>query len=332
MREGLSENPDRACGVARDDVLSALLATIRLSGSVQFCFMPTGDWRTGGKAGMASLAENPSTVMPFHVMADGTCWLKMGNEEFTLSKGDIVMFPFGAPHELGAGAGGTPVTPVEDLPPKPWREIPILRYGDGAGGVRMICGYLNCSALNFAPLRQALPEMILVRTQEASDGDWLRATLRQMIDEIDRPRAGSVSMLPRLTEMLFIEILRHQIMNADTRSAGWLAALADPALSRCLSLIHDAPRHDWSLEELATASGLSRSVLAERFQTTLGTSPIRYIRDWRLYLASVTLATTRQGIAAIAYEAGYATEAAFNRAFSRAYGAPPAAWRATAQG
>jgi AraC-like DNA-binding protein len=138
-------------------------------------------------------------------------------------------------------------------------------------------------------------------------------------------------MLPRLTDVVFIEILRHQIMTVEPRAVGWLAALADPSLSRCLSLIHDDPRRDWSLDELSAASGMSRSVLAERFQTVLGTSPIRYVRDWRLYLASMALAMTGQAIANIAFEAGYATEAAFNRAFSRAFGSPPAAWRAMAQ-
>ncbi|WP_418936509.1 helix-turn-helix transcriptional regulator [Neorhizobium galegae] len=142
------------------------------------------------------------------------------------------------------------------------------------------------------------------------------------------PRAGGISMLPRLTEILFIEILRHRITMAEPQAAGWLAALADPALSRCLSLIHDDPTRDWSLGELSIASGMSRSVLAERFQAILGTSPVRYVREWRLYLASVALATTGQAIATIAYDAGYVTEAAFSRAFSRTYGTPPAAWRA----
>ncbi|NYJ15188.1 AraC-like DNA-binding protein [Rhizobium leguminosarum] len=138
-------------------------------------------------------------------------------------------------------------------------------------------------------------------------------------------------MLPRLTEIIFIEILRHQIMMAEPRSVGWLAALADPSLSRCLSLIHDDPGRNWSPEDLATATGLSRSALADRFQAMLSTLPIRYMRDWRLYLASVALATSSRPIAAIADEAGYATEAAFNRAFSRAFATPPAAWRATAR-
>lgn len=331
-REALSENPKDAGGVARDDVLSALLATIRLAGSLQFCFLPAGDWQTDDKPGMGRLAAGASGVMPFHLVVEGDCWLRMDGETLGLEAGDVVLFPFGNGHQLGRGEGGCRVTPTADLPPKPWREIPLLRYGRGPPGVRLLCGYLQCDALGFAPLRQALPKLIRVRSGEAAGGTaWLRATLRQMAEEVERPRAGGVAMLPRLTEIAFIEILRHQILAAAPHGPGWLAALADPALARSLSLLHDAPRRDWSLRELAAAAGLSRSVLAERFQTRLGTSPIRYLRDWRLYLASLALAGSRRSIAAIAEEAGYATEAAFNRAFARAFGSPPAAWRAAAR-
>lgn len=331
MRETLSENPGAARGVARDDVLSALLSTIRLSGSLQFCFMPSGDWQTDDKPAMAGLSGKAGGTIPFHILVAGDCWLKMEGEEARLEAGDVLAFPFGTGHQLGAGSGGVLVDPVGGLPPKPWRQIPVLRHGDGSQGARLLCGYLECGALSFAPLRRALPKLIHVKTRGANDGDWLRATIGQMVDEVDRPRAGGVSMLPKLTEIIFIEILRHQIMMAEPRDAGWLAALADAALSRCLSLIHDDPARDWSLEDLSAASGMSRSVLAERFQTILGTPPIRYVRDWRLYLASVALATTGRAVAAIAYEGGYATEAAFNRAFSRAFGTPPATWRAMAK-
>ncbi|WP_106796653.1 AraC family transcriptional regulator [Rhizobium sp. H4] len=328
MREALSENPGTEGGVTRDDVLSALLSTIRLSGSLQFCFMPTGDWQTDAAPSLAGLSASATGTMPFHIVVAGSCWLKAEDEETDLEAGDVLVFPFGTGHQLGVGKNGTLVLPTRDLPQKPWREIPVLRYGEAAQSVRLLCGYLQWDGLSFAPLRQALPKMIHVRTRAANDRDWLRATIRQMVEEVDSPRAGGISMLPRLTEIIFIEILRHQIMMAKPHAIGLLAALADPALSRCLSLIHDDPRRDWSLELLAAASGSSRSALAERFQTMLATSPIRYIRDWRLYLASVALATTSQPIAAIAYDAGYATEAAFNRAFSRAFAQPPAAWRA----
>ncbi|ODT19609.1 MAG: AraC family transcriptional regulator [Mesorhizobium sp. SCN 65-12] len=331
MLDAFSENLRHQRGVARDDVLSAVLATIRLSGSLQFCFMPTGEWQTDGVPRMAAMSGRPGGTMPFHVLASGSCWLRIGGEELELSEGDIVMFPFGTGHQLGVGLGGRLLTPILDLPPRPWREIPVLRYGAASSAVTLLCGYLQCEGVSFAPLKQVLPELIHIRTSTAAAGDWLRTTVRQMVAEVDSPRVGGVSMLPRLTEIMFIEILRHQILAADPRATGWLAALADALLSRCLSLIHDDPGRDWSLEELSAACGVSRSVLAERFQKTLGTSPIRYVREWRLYLASVALTTTGRTIAAIAFEAGYATEAAFNRAFSQAFGAPPATWRAKAQ-
>lgn len=330
MRQALSENPDAGRGVPRDDVLSALIATVRLSGSLQFCFMPSGAWQTDKAPTLAGLAGGAAGVMPFHIVVSGSCWLKMEEEtEYLLEEGDVLVFPFGTGHQLGAGAGGRLVVPTKDLPPKPWQEIPVLRYGEDQHPVRLLCGYLRCDALRFAPLRQALPNLILVRTRGANDGGWLRATIRQMVEEVDRPRAGGTSMLTRLTEIVFIEILRHQIMAAEAQPVGWLAALADAPLARCLSLIHEEPGREWSLGVLSAASGVSRSALAERFQAVLGISPIRYVRDWRLYLASVALATTGRAIASVGYEAGYATEAAFNRAFARAFGTPPATWRAS---
>jgi AraC-like DNA-binding protein len=320
-----------AAEAADDDVLSDVLRTVRLSGSLQFCFMPSGAWQTEGKAGLKSLAKNPSIAMPFHILVEGTCWLKMDGREFALAAGDVVAFPFATPHQLGAGSGGHPVAPVDDLPLKPWRETPILQYGAGQARVRLLCGYLQCDAMSFRPLRDALPALLHVRTSATGDAGWLRATIEQIVAEVDRPRTGGLSMMERLTEITFIELLRHQIRLAAPGSIGWLSALGDPALARCLALIHDDPRRTWSVQALAAASALSRSTLTERFETVLKTSPMRYVRDWRLCLASVALSTSNKPIAAVADEARYGTEAAFNRAFSRTYGIPPAAWRQNAR-
>jgi AraC-like DNA-binding protein/mannose-6-phosphate isomerase-like protein (cupin superfamily) len=328
----LIKNPKGAADArpADDDVLSNVLRTVRLSGSLQFCFMPTGSWETEGKGALSNLADHPSIAVPFHIVVAGSCWLRMEGQQIALEAGDVLAFPFGTPHKLGAGADGRLLAPVSDLPPKPWREVPVLSYGRDRGRVRLLCGYLQCDAMRFRPLREALPALIHVRTAGSSDAAWLRATIGQMAREVDRPQTGGLSMLERLTEITFIELLRHQVIASGRGSVGWLAALADPSLARCLSLIHDDPRRAWSVPDLAAASALSRSSLTERFETVLNTSPMRYVRDWRLCLASMALTTTGRTIAAIAHDAGYGTEAAFSRAFSRTFGAPPAAWRQNA--
>jgi AraC-like DNA-binding protein len=330
----LIEKPGRPPdGRTLDDVLSDVLRTIRLSGSVQFCFMPSGEWRTEGKRGLATLAEDPSVAIPFHILVEGACWLRLEGRETALEAGDVVAFPFATSHQLGVGAEGTPLTPVDDLPAKPWRAVPMLRYGDARRpGVRLLCGYLHCDALRFRPLRNTLPALLHVRTARAEDAGWLRATIAQMEAEVAKAQPGALSMLERLTEIVFIELLRHQVLAAGAAATGWLAALADPALGRCLASIHEDPGRNWSLGDLAAASALSRSALTERFEAMLATSPIRYLRDWRLCLASVALTTTAKTVADIACDAGYGTEAAFSRAFSRTYGMPPAAWRHAARG
>ncbi len=319
---------DRSTGT---DVLSAVLRAVRLSGSVQFCFMPSGAWRTDAAPSLGELAARPSGVTSFHVVVEGACWLRMEGEEVALSAGDVVAFPFGTGHQLGAGSGGVLLKPLDDLPPKPWREIPVLRYGSREGTVRLLCGFLDFGATSFGPLRDALPKLLHARTRETEALGWMRATIDQIVAEVDQPRAGGVSMLERLTETLFIELLRHHLSSIGRKASGWLAAMTDPALARCLSAVHAHPARDWSINTLAAAAGLSRSVLAERFEVVLRVSPMRYVREWRLCLASVALGATNLPIAAVAQDAGYGTEAAFSRAFSRANGISPAAWRAMAR-
>lgn len=318
--KGLTASP------GENDALSDVLRSIRLTGALQFSFTARGPWQTPAEPPMAV----GGNLVPFHIIAEGDCWLKTKEREATLGAGDIIAFPFDADHQLGVGRMGPVVDPVVDLPPKPWRELPVLRYGTDGPAVRILCGFLQCDRLNFRPMRSAMPPLVHVRTSATEQATWFGATIAQMVEVADRPRTGGLAVLERLTEIIFIELLRHQIV-AAVGVSGWLAALADPALGRCLALIHEDPACDWAVQDLAAGAGLSRSTLAERFETVLGTSPIRYLREWRLCLASVALSTTAKPIAHVAHEAGYSTEAAFTRAFSRAYGTPPAAWRQAAR-
>jgi AraC-like DNA-binding protein len=329
LPNGLTASPGFAGG--GDDALSAVLRTIRLSGALQFCFMPRGQWQTDAAPSLARLAGSSSRVVPFHIVVEGACWLKIAGERLELAAGDVVAFPFGAPHQLGFGHGGPTVTPVKDLPPKPWRAIPVMRYGQAGDGARLLCGFLQFGSVAFRPLQDALPAVLHVRTAADPDAAWLAATLRRIVFEAERGLPGGLSVIERLTEITFIELLRHSIAGLPAGSVGWLAAMADPSLGRCLSAIHADPHRDWSLPTLASAAGLSRSTVAERFATVLQTSPVRYVREWRLCLAGEALQTTGRPIADIAFEAGYGSEAAFSRAFARTFATPPAAWRHTAR-
>ncbi|WP_332686929.1 AraC family transcriptional regulator [Devosia sp.] len=319
----LIETPDRSA-----DVLAGVLATIRLSGALQFAFEPCGAWQSDTTLPLATLSARMPGIMPFHIVVEGDCWLTFDGETRAVEAGDVLVFPFADGHRLGSGRGGQTVSPMVELPPQPWSALPVMQYGDeDAERVRILCGFVSIGAMGFAPLRHAMPRLIHINTRGANDADWLGTMIRQMMAEIDSRRPGSLTMLERLTELVFLELLRLRIVNREKGITGWLAALADPALGRCLALVHTEPERAWTVETMASQSGLSRTALADRFVALLGTTPMRYVRDWRLYLASVALTTTTQPIAAIGFAAGYGTEAAFNRAFARAYGMPPAAWR-----
>jgi AraC-like DNA-binding protein len=326
LPENLPENPTSpAKGIG--DLLSEALRRIRISGSLQYCFMPSGNWITD-----ASPAPfRPANAMGFHIVAQGTCWIELDGKRTVLEEGDIAAFPFGTPHFIGGGENGRLLDPGNDLPPRPWREIPVLRYGEDRPATRILCGYIQCDAMNFRPFKRILPTFIHTHTAAAQPADWLAATLAQIVKEVDQPVRGGSSVLERLTEVVFMEVLRRQFLQTEAGSTGWLAAITDPTLGRSLTLIHAEPQRDWTLATLAKEAGVSRSVLTERFEVLLETSPIRYLRDWRLYLASIQLSTTDKGIAAIADESCYGTEAAFSRAFSRSFGLPPAQWRRDAQ-
>lgn len=302
-------------------LLSQALRRIRISGSLQYCFMPQGDWTTDA----TPAPWRPKDAIGFHIVAAGPCWVDLHGQRTLLETGDIAAFPFGTPHMLGAGEGGRLIDPGGDLPAQPWPTTPTLHYPAPGPQVRILCGYVQCQATGFAPFRAALPEFIHLRT--VGQNDWLSGTIAQIVTEVDQPQPGGGPILERLTELAFLEILRRQFQTAAP--TGWLAAILDPTLSRALLALHDAPTHDWSLLALAEATGTSRSALTARFAQLLGTSPMRYLRDWRLYLSAEALASTPDPIISIATQAGYGTEAAFTRAFSRQFGRPPAEWRKT---
>ena len=314
------------------DVLSTLLKSVRIAGSLQFCVHAAGTWQTDGAPRLGKMAQAAAVpAIPFHVVANGKCWVRLEGRQLDLEEGDVVAFPFATGHAIGLGEGGPLICPVDDLPPRPWVDVPVLRYGTGPVSTRLLCGFVALEAMNFRPLREALPVVIRIESSAPNTSTLVRSAVQELIAEADARSPGGTLVVERLTEIILIELLRSEIVSRQGAASGLLAGMTDPIVARALGSMHETPKENWTVASLASASATSRTVLADRFGSIIGKSPMRYLREWRLFLASNALAGTRRPISHIAEEAGYDTEAAFSRAFSRLHGVPPARWRAQAR-
>jgi AraC-like DNA-binding protein len=198
-------------------------------------------------------------------------------------------------------------------------------------------------------LFDALPTMLLVHHRddygavEAIDragkrptavpresGTWLRTTLKFSVSEARASRPGNAAMLARLTELMFVEIIREYMQRLPQDESGWLAGLKDPHVGQALRLLHARPMRHWTVNQLAREVAMSRSALAQCFTRLIGEPPMKYLSNWRMQLAKQLLRNGRENVQAVASRVGYESEPAFNRAFKRATGSPPAAWRRVA--
>jgi AraC family transcriptional regulator, alkane utilization regulator len=318
------------------DVLSEALRVFRVRGAALLCGEYSAPWAWDApSAGEIAALLHPGAqrVVVFHIVAQGRCWLELeGHPRVQLNEGDVVGFPHGHAHRMGNGNGAKPFPVAKLFPSPPWREVPVLRRVDGGEPTRIVCVYLRCDDQVFNPLLASLPALLLVRAQQEGSAAWIETNVRYIVSEAGRPRPGNGYLMARLTELLFVEILRAHIAKLGERDVGWLAALKDRHVARALHAFHMQPSRPWTVAALARHVGLSRSALVERFQRLLGTSPMRYLTLWRLQLAAQALAGSQDGVGAIAAQIGYRSEEAFSRAFKRRTGRAPAAWRRSARG
>src|SRR5262245_36339590 len=331
------------------DVLSDVLRVVRLSGAVFFTADFSTPWAIESPIpDMLSAAVMPKAecIVLFHILVEGECEVECRQHPLTtMASGDVIVFPRGDQHTMRShGAGqSTPLSAI--FSPGEYDEPPQLSYGGGGRTSRFVCGYLNCDQ-RFAPLVEALPTMLVVRSRDdystiegidvmgvrpagvpQGSGTWLGTTLKFTINEARARRRGGGAMLGRLTEMMFVEILREYMQRLPANQSGWLAGLNDPQVGKALRLLHANPVRDWTVDELAREVAVSRSVLAQRFTELVGEAPMRYLANWRMQLAKQMMREGTHNVQEVAARVGYESEAAFNRAFKRATGSPPAAWR-----
>ena len=312
------------------DALSQTLRVVQLVGAIFINARFTAPWcyHSPSAASAAPLLEpGAENVVIFHMVTQGECYVELGaGAPLKLVAGDVVVFPQGHAHRMSSRPGLPPVAgkPLERVLARRPRQ---LSFGGGGTPTRLVCGYLASSARLAQLLLAGLPPVVRVNVRGSAAGAWLEASVRYALAEARSPRPGGAGVLAKLAEVLFIEVLRLYMHEQSEGHTGWLAALNDRIVGEALAALHRRPGHAWTLEELAQSVGTSRTVLAERFQQLLGSSPIQYLTQWRMLLASNLLCRSNASLAHIAHEVGYQTDTAFSRAFRREFGAPPAAWR-----
>jgi AraC-like DNA-binding protein len=313
------------------DALSETLRVVRLVGAIFIQARFTAPWcYQSPRADSAAPLLEPGAerVVIFHLITEGECFVEMDDQPpLRLSAGDVVIFPQGDAHLMTSSPGVPPAANGARLDVVLARRPRQLSYGGGGATARLVCGYLACDARLARLLLAGLPPVVRVNVRGSNAGVWLEASLRYALAEARSPRPGGAGVLAKLAEVLFIEVLRLYMNEQSTGRTGWLAGVGDRIVGASLNLLHKRPAHAWTLEELAREAGTSRSVLAERFQHLVGSSPMQYLMQWRMLLAANLLSRSSAPLARIAEDVGYQTDTAFSRAFRREFGAPPAAWR-----
>jgi len=331
-----SERHDRASDAHGDavsaDVLSDVLRSVRLTGAVYFDFELSAPWVAEAPPSheiAAMVIPGAQRVIEYHLIARGACWGHAVDEPpIRLEEGDLIVFPQGDPHVMSS-APGMRATPDMSMYARPTTSLPLVfeRGGGGPERTRVICCFLGCDERPFNPLLAALPRTLHLSGagNQAATG-WLATLLNIAVRESGSARAGRDNVLARMSELMFVEAIRRYIETLSPAHTGWLAGLRDPVVGQTLAMLHGTPATPWTVESLARAVGVSRSVLADRFSEIVGQPPMHYLALWRMQLAS-RLLLEGGAVAEVATAIGYESEAAFSRAFKKLVGDAPATWR-----
>jgi len=324
---------------AAPDPLSTVLDAVRLRGALFFVVDAGAPWYAEAPAGSALapvIMTGCGHVISYHLVTAGSCYCALPGMPLTrVDAGDVIVVPHGTPYSLSTTPRDYHASPLESLLPffsqMARGALPRVVVEGGATGERIgvACGFLGCDARPFNPLIAALPPLIHMRRAQAGpqSPDRLAALIEFAQAESRQPRAGSDCVLLRISELLFVELVRSYVATLPAQQTGWLAGLRDPIVARALALLHQQPAAAWTLERLADQAAASRSTLAARFAHFVGQPPMQYLTSWRMQLATRLLADSANKVSAVALAVGYDSEAAFSRAFKKAVGASPSAWR-----
>lgn len=300
------------------DVLSDILRALRLHASSYFCIEFSAPW---------GIDEPKNEFGIFHVVIHGEAWVTAPSLEnpIYLSKGDIIAFPTGSPHNISDKIGNNMVSGISLLDMVKQGRNPFPGKKNVA---TLLCGYFEYEKQILLPLLRDMPALLHIKSRHSPKLNWLNNISKALANESRSLQPGGAVIIDRLTEVLVIQLLRWHVNHQENRE-GYFEALADNQLSHALSLMHKLPNKAWTLEKLGEAIGMSRTAFANRFRDIVGMTPIAYLGQWRMHLAHQLLSENNESMLRIAEKVGYKSEASFGKAFKKITGLSPGKVRNT---
>ncbi|HVU47174.1 MAG TPA: AraC family transcriptional regulator [Terracidiphilus sp.] len=297
------------------DPLSDVLSVLKPRGTVARGFDIAGDW---------SIRFGPHEGIKCYALISGQCWLVVEgvSDPVHLQTGDCFLLPRGLPFRLASDIALPPVDAHTIF------KLPLnggVATWNGGGDCFGVGGHFTLTGNHARILLNELPPVVHIRSE--ADRAELRWCLERMSQEVREQRPGAALVGQQLATMMLIQALRLHLEEGLKGGVGWLFALADKQLNAAITAIHDEPAHRWTLQKLAARSGMSRSIFAQKFKATVGTSPMEYLTRWRMFLAADRLENSDEPIASIAQSLGYESESAFSKAFRRVMACSPRQYR-----
>ena len=322
------------------DPLSDVLRTVKLTGALFFLVDASFPWGMEvphADAFSSVILPGAQHIVSYHIILKGSGWIGIPNVTSTrFGAGDVLVLPHGDPYSMLSEPSQPPEfdseATMDFLREMATGRLPFVSKEGGGGEPRseFVCGFLGCDMQPFNPVLSTLPRLLRIEPSDTGHEDFLSRLIDLTLAEARQPRVGGASIRLRLSELVFVEVMRRYLETLPAHETGWLSGLHDPAIGKVLVMLHEQPTYPWTLNELASRACMSRAALAARFAHLVGHAPMQYLTQWRMQIAARLLADSSTKIAAVGREIGYESEAAFSRAFKRTVGVSPAAWRASA--
>ncbi|HVI59857.1 MAG TPA: AraC family transcriptional regulator [Luteimonas sp.] len=313
------------------DALSEAMRAVRVTGVLFFNGEFSAPWRFATPAQdaiRAAISSDSERLVLFHLVTEGQARARVdGGDTLGLEAGDIVVFPHGDAHEVWYGRTSRRFPGARLASTLEQGGLATEKWGGGGDVTRIVCGYLGCERHAEHLFLHGLPAMFKANLRDGAAGAWVESAIRACVEGPEPGQAGRQAVLAKLAEAMFVETLCRYMDALPPERTGWLAGARDARVGRALALLHRDPARAWTLPDLARECGASRSVLADRFAELMGEPPLAYLARWRLQLGARRLLATNGKVLQIAGEIGYASEAAFSRAFRREFGVPPGRYR-----